>query len=235
MTSEKQLGISAARSLTPCLRLHSSLLPPPTPLGASPGVGSPRGGGGRRGGAAAPRTAEWNPRGWEMEWGMGSMTPRSKNRPLTRGPERWPSACPCVLPPPTPRYSPVTPGAGSRSETGRGHSPAPPLRPAPPFRALQPRRISQRSSDCREEAGGGEGEVPRGAVCRARPSLPGVPAGNHEWEPREAPTLLREPSGPRLHFPPWPLGVTATARLSRPGSPWEARASTPGSARTRAA
>lgn len=39
-------GVSAARSLTPCLRLHSSLLLPPTPLGASPGVDSPRGGGG---------------------------------------------------------------------------------------------------------------------------------------------------------------------------------------------
>lgn len=31
--------------------------------------------------------------------------------------------------------------------------------------------------------------MPRAAVCRARPSLPGVPARNHEWEPREAPTL----------------------------------------------
>lgn len=161
------------------------------------------------------------------------MTSRSKNPPLTRGPERWTQARLCVPPPPLPRYSPITPGAGSRSETTRGHSPAPPLCPAPPFRALQPCRISQRSSDCREEAGGGEGEVPRGTVCRARPSLPGVPAGNHEWEPREAPTLHREPRGRRLHFPPWPLGVTATARLSQSGSRREAPAWVPGRARTR--
>lgn len=69
-TSEKQLDISAARSLTPCLRLRSLLLLPPTPLGASPGVGSPRGGGGRWGGAAAQGTADWNPWGgkWSGAW-----------------------------------------------------------------------------------------------------------------------------------------------------------------------
>ena len=33
--SEKQPGVPAARSLTPGLRLHSSPLQPPTPLGAS--------------------------------------------------------------------------------------------------------------------------------------------------------------------------------------------------------
>lgn len=113
-----------------------------------------------------------------------------------------------------------------------GHSSAPPLRPAPPFRTLQPCRITQNSGDFREETGGGEGEVPRGAVYRARPSHPGVPVGNHEWEPREAPTLHREPNGQRLHFPPRPLGVTAAARLSRRGRHREQRARVPGSSRT---
>lgn len=79
-TSEKQLGVSAARSLTPCLRLHSSLLLPPTPLGASPGVGSPRGGGCCWGGAVAPGTAEWNPwgekGGRKMKEGVGRVTPQ---------------------------------------------------------------------------------------------------------------------------------------------------------------
>lgn len=66
--------------------------------------------------------------------------------------------------------------------------------------------------------------MPCRAVYRARPSHPGVPVGNHEWEPREAPTLHREPSGQHLHFPPRPLGVTAAARLSRRGrhGGWEA-------------
>lgn len=74
--------------------------------------------------------------------------------------------------------------------------------------------------------------MPRGAVYRARPSHPGVPVGNHEWEPREAPTLHREPNGQRLHFPPRPLGVTAAARLSRRGRHREQRARVPGSSRT---
>lgn len=154
---------------------------------------------------------------------MGCVTPRSKNPPLARGREHWTSTRPCVSPLPPPRYSPITPGARSRSETAGGHSPAPPLRPAPPFRALQPCRITQSSGDFREETGGGEGEVPRGTVYRARPSHPGVPAGNHEWEPREAPTLHGERSGQRLHFPPRPLGVTAAARLSRRGRQGEER------------
>lgn len=75
--------------------------------------------------------------------------------------------------------------------------------------------------------------MPCRAVYRARPSHPGVPVGNHEWEPREAPTLHREPSGQHLHFPPRPLGVTAAARLSRRGrhggKQW---AWVPGSSRT---
>lgn len=41
--SEKQPGVPAARSLTPGLRLHSSPLQPPTPLGASWGSCSPDG------------------------------------------------------------------------------------------------------------------------------------------------------------------------------------------------
>ena len=57
--------------------------------------------------------------------------------------------------------------------------------------------------------------MPCGIVCAARPSRPGVPAGNHEREPREAPTFHQER---RSHFPPQPLGVTAAARLSRPGA-----------------
>lgn len=60
--------------------------------------------------------------------------------------------------------------------------------------------------------------MPRGAVCRARPSLLGVPARNHEWEPREASTCAAGAKGRRLHFPPRPLGVTAAARLRGSGA-----------------
>ncbi|XP_022365202.1 proline-rich protein HaeIII subfamily 1-like [Enhydra lutris kenyoni] len=145
---------------------------------------------------------------------MGRVTPGGKKPSPLWGPERQPSARLCVSPPPPPppQMLSLHTGVGSRSETAPGHSPAPPLRPAPPFGALQPRRISQGSGDCREETGGGEGEVPRGAVCRARPSLLGVPARNHEWEPREASTCAAGAKGRRLHFPPRPLGVTAATR-----------------------
>ncbi|XP_044794361.1 proline-rich protein 33 [Bubalus bubalis] len=122
-----------------------------------------------------------------------------------------------------PRYSPITPQAGSRSETAQGHSPAPPLRPAPPFRALQPCRISQCSATAGEETGGGEREVPRGAVCKARPSLLGVPARNHEWEPREARTLTTAAEGQAPALP-----ATATGcHCSRAAEPARSRREDP--------
>ena len=93
-------------------------------------------------------------------------TPGVKTHPLlgvlSAGPRR--AVCPPSFPP-QPRYSPITPRAGSRSETAQGHSPAPPLRPAPPFRALKPCRISQRSGDCRGgNWGRGRGSAPPGSL-----------------------------------------------------------------------
>lgn len=43
--------------------------------------------------------------------------------------------------------------------------------------------------------------MPRRAVCKARPSPLGVPARNHEWEPREARTLTTGAEGEALALP----------------------------------
>lgn len=96
-------AVSAARSLTPGLRLHSSLLLTPTLLRASPGVCSPGGGGGCEGGAAAGGggTAWRNPGAWKTEEGVGRVT--------SRGFRALDLDCLRVPPLPLARYSPSPP------------------------------------------------------------------------------------------------------------------------------
>lgn len=65
--------------------------------------------------------------------------------------------------------------------------------------------------------------MPRGAVCKARPSLLGVPARNHEWEPREARTLTTAAEGQAPALP-----ATATGcHCSRAAEPARSRREDP--------
>lgn len=84
-----------------------------------------------------------------------------------------------------------------------------------------------------EETGGGEREVPRGAVCKVRPSLLGVPACNHEWEPRELRTLTAaEGQAPAL--PATATGCHCSRAAEPAWSRREDQARVPGSRKTRA-
>lgn len=80
--------------------------------------------------------------------------------------------------------------------------------------------------------GEGKGKCPAGQSAE-HGLLPGVPAGNHEWEPREAQTLHREPrAAPALYSTA--AGCHCNRAAEPPGRRREARARVQGSARPRA-
>lgn len=75
--------------------------------------------------------------------------------------------------------------------------------------------------------------MPHGAVCKARPSLLGVPARNHEWEPRE-PRMLTAAEGQAPALPATSTGCHCSRAAEPAWSRREDQAWVPESRKTRA-